>query len=117
MIKRIENNYKNLLMELNELEQVEYPISPEITNKIRGSIDYDKTSGLIGVCHFLGVLVWQMRMSFDTMYRPFVSEHCKIKTDKDRVALTLLHLIFRHIKRLFTDYDYMVLKILNYKEK
>ena len=113
MAKKSRVDYKKLLKDLNELEKCEYPISPEITNLARGLVEYDKNSGIIGVCHLLGMLSWQLRMSFDITCRPFVSDHGNIQTDKDRYALTLLHLVLKHIKQLFTEYDGIVVRILN----
>lgn len=110
-------NYKEILEELNENEQVEYSISPELINKFRRLGDYDSKSGLIGVCYFLGTFVWQLRMSFDFLVRPFVSEHYQIKTDRDKAVLKLCHLLLKHTKQLITDYDNTVMKILDYKGK
>ena len=117
MNRKYGTNYKQIIQTLKESERFEYPISPEITNQFKGMDDYDKNSGLIGVCHFFGTFIWQIRMSFDTFYRPFIQEHCIIKTSRDEAVLRLLHLVLKHAKQLFSDYDEAVLRILNKSEK
>ena len=116
MKNKTQIDYKQILEELKKLEPYEYPISPSLTNSFRALSDYDAKSGLIGACHILGTLAWQMRMAFDFLWRPFVDAHWQIKTDRDRAVLTLFHLVLKHIKQFVSDYEEQVVKILNLKE-
>lgn len=117
MTKKNDTNYKQIIQNLKDLEQFEYPMSPEITNQFKRFPGYDKNSGLIGWCHFLGTFLWQLRMSFDILYRPFILEYREIKTDRDEAALRLLHLILKHAKQLFSDYDDAILRILKREDE
>lgn len=53
MTKDSNINYKQIIHSLKDLEQFEYPISPEVTDQFKKHTDYDKNSGLVGWCHFL----------------------------------------------------------------
>lgn len=116
MTKKNNINYKQIIHSLKDLEQFEYPVSPEVTNQFKELTDYDKNSGLIGWCHFLGTFLWQLRINFDALYRPFIQEYHEIKTDRDKATLMLLHLILKHAKQLFSDYDDAILRILKREE-
>lgn len=117
MTKKNDINYKQIIKNLKDLEQFEYPVSPEVTNQFKKITDYDKNSGLIGFCHFFGTLLWQLRMNFDILYRPFIQEYHEIKTDRDEATLRLLHLTLKHAKQLFSDYDDAILRILKREDE
>lgn len=117
MTKKNSTDYKQVIQNLKDLEQFEYPVSPEVTNQFKRFTDYDKNSGLIGLCHFLVIFLWQFRMSFDTFYRPFIQEYHEIKTDRDEATLRLLHLVLKHAKQLLSEYDDAILRILKIKNK
>lgn len=117
MTKKNNINYKQIIHSLKDLEQFEYPVSPEVTNQFKELTDYDKNSGLIGWCHFLGTFLWQLRMNFDALYRPFILEYREIKTDRDEATLLLLHLTLKHAKQLFSDYDDAILRILKREDE
>ena len=87
-------------------------------NKINDElIVYDKNSGLVGWCHFFGTFLWQLRMNFDILYRPFISEYRELKTNRDEATLRLLHLTLKHAKQLFSDYDDAILRILKREDE
>ena len=117
MTKDSNMNYKQIIKNLKDLEQFEYPISPEVTDQFKKHTDYDENSGLVGWCHFLGTFLWQLRMNFDMLYRPFILEYREIKTDRDKATLMLLHLILKHAKQLFSDYDDAILRILKREDE
>ena len=117
-IKDKEKRYKQLLEILEtECKDIEYQGLSDITFVERCSPDYDKTSGLIGICKVVSYFLEQFRMTFNGYYRPFMCDFSPIKNNRDRYCLTILFYILKSGKTLFSEYEEAIKKVLDYKEK
>ena len=117
-IKDKEKRYKQLLEKLEtECKDVEYPGIYDITSIEQYSPDYDKTSGLIGICKVLSYLLSQFRMAFNGNYRSIISDFSPIKNNRDRYCLTILFYILKSGKTLFSEYEEAIRRVLDYKGK
>lgn len=117
-IKDKEKCYEQLLEILEtECKNTKYPGLLDITFVERCSPDYDKTSGLIGICKCVSYLLEQFRMTFSEYYRSIIRDFSPIKNNRDRYCLTILFYILKSGKMLFSEYMEAIKKVLDYKEK